>query len=79
MLETSVGKVRVLIVDDEPEIREVLCDLLGADYECAAASSAEEALAMLERGEKFNLIISDITMSGMTGLEMIPHVIKSSP
>ena len=79
MLETSVGKVHVLIVDDEPEIREVLCDLLGKDYECASASSAEEALQMLRRGTSFNLIISDITMSGMTGLEMIPHVIKISP
>ena len=78
MLEASCNRARVLVVDDEPEIREILCDLLGFDYECAACSSAEEALELLSR-ESINLIISDITMSGMSGLEMIPHVASVSP
>jgi putative two-component system response regulator len=68
----------VLIVDDEPEIREMLCELLGLDYDCEGASSAEEALAWLRVG-KFNLIVSDITMGGMSGIEMIPHALAASP
>jgi putative nucleotidyltransferase with HDIG domain len=72
------GRARVLIVDDEPEIREVLCDLLGIDYDCEGASSAEEALSQLPEG-KFSLIVSDITMGGMSGLEMIPHALAASP
>lgn len=69
---------RILIVDDEPEIREVLCDLLSENYECNSAGSAEEAIELLHR-ETFTLIVSDIMMSGMSGLEMIPHVFKLSP
>ncbi len=78
MLEESSARARVLVVDDEPDIREMLCDLLGFDYECAAVASAEEALAHL-RAEKRDLVISDITMGGISGLEMIPHVLALSP
>jgi putative nucleotidyltransferase with HDIG domain len=69
---------RILIVDDEREITEILADLLSEDYECLKAGSAEDALACLREGE-FQLVISDITMPGMTGLEMIPHVKQLSP
>jgi putative nucleotidyltransferase with HDIG domain len=79
MLEAKCGgRARVLIVDDELDIREILCDLLNFDYQCAAVSSAEEALELLA-DEKFDLVISDITMSGMSGLEMIPHVAAVAP
>ncbi len=74
----SAAKPRLLIVDDEIEVRGVLHDLLCGAYECAEASSAEEALAQL-REHVFDLVISDITMSGMSGLEMIPHVKTVSP
>ncbi|MGZ8834630.1 MAG: HD domain-containing phosphohydrolase [Pyrinomonadaceae bacterium] len=71
-------KPRLLIVDDEPAVRGVLRDLLGGSYDCAEASSAEEALDQL-RLSAFDLVISDITMSGMSGLEMIPHIKNISP
>jgi putative nucleotidyltransferase with HDIG domain len=77
MLETS-AKPRLLIVDDEVEVRGVLRDLLDETYQCAEAASAEDALAQL-RALSYELVISDITMSGMTGLEMIPHVKAVSP
>lgn len=78
MLKIGDERARILVVDDEAEIRNVLCELLGHDYDCASASSAEEALETLGAGT-FHLIISDITMSGMSGLEMIPHVFAISP
>src|SRR6266404_5045835 len=74
----KIAKPRLLIVDDEVEVRSVLRDLLGDTYECAEAASAEEALTQL-RETNYELVISDITMSGMTGLEMIPHVKVASP
>ena len=77
MTET-IAKPRLLIVDDEVEVRGVLHDLLDDAYECVEAASAEEALAQL-RETNYELVISDITMSGMTGLEMIPHVKVASP
>ena len=78
MIEEMNIRHRILVVDDEPEIRDVLCELLSSDYECAPASSAEDALTIL-RQSHFNLIISDIMMGSMSGLEMIPHVLAKSP
>lgn len=78
MIEDRPVPARLLIVDDEPEVRSVLSDLLGISFECTEASSAEEAIEKLKTGS-FQLVISDITMSGMTGLEMIPHVKAISP
>lgn len=69
---------RILLVDDESEITEILADLLSDDYKCSKASSAEEALERLQKSE-FELVISDITMPGMSGLDMIPQVKRISP
>jgi response regulator RpfG family c-di-GMP phosphodiesterase len=78
MPQASGPVARILVVDDEPEINNVLCDLLSEQYECAPANSAEEALALL-REQSFDLVISDITMTGMSGLEMVPHVLAVAP
>jgi response regulator RpfG family c-di-GMP phosphodiesterase len=72
------ARARVLIVDDEPEITAILTDLFDGQHDCVTASSAEEALLRLSQGE-FELVVSDITMPGMSGLEMIPHVKSMSP
>src|SRR5207248_7660233 len=77
-MSESKTKPRLLIVDDEPEVRGVLRDLLSGAYECGEAASAEEALRQL-RASDYQLVISDITMSGMSGLEMIPQVKVISP
>jgi len=69
---------RILIVDDELEITEILSDLLSASYECYTCATAEEALAIL-LVKDFTLVISDITMPGMSGLDMIPHVKELAP
>src|SRR5690349_16317441 len=69
---------RILIVDDDREITEILADLLSEEHECLKAGSAEHALESL-RAAEFQLVISDITMPGMSGLEMIPHVKQLSP
>ena len=69
---------RILIVDDEAEITEILADLLSEDYDCSRAGSAEDALTRL-REDEFQLVISDITMPGMSGLDMIPHVKELAP
>ena len=74
----TTASPRILIVDDEVEITEILADLLSEDYQCVRAGSAEQALSQLTDNQ-FQLVISDITMPGMSGLEMIPHVKELSP
>lgn len=71
-------KSRILIVDDEHEITEILKDLLSDEYDCQTVGSAEGALALLAETD-FQLVISDITMPGMSGLEMLPFVKRVSP
>ena len=73
MSEALAGKTSLLIADDEAEIRAVLQDCLCQSYDCTAVGSAEEVLALLQ-AQEFDLILSDILMDGMSGLEMIPHV-----
>ncbi len=69
---------RILIVDDETEITAILSDLFEGQYDCTTAGSAEEALDLLV-GREFELVVSDITMPGMSGLDMIPHIKRNSP
>ena len=71
-------KHRVLIIDDEEQIRNLLIDVLGSTYQCSAAGSAEEALTALS-DHTFDLVISDIDMGGMSGLELVPRVHSLSP
>lgn len=71
-------KSRILIVDDEPEITAILSDLFSGEYYCMTADSAEAALERLAAGE-YELVISDITMPGMSGLDMIPKVKSMAP
>ncbi|HVF68184.1 MAG TPA: HD domain-containing phosphohydrolase [Pyrinomonadaceae bacterium] len=75
-LPTNVA--RLLIVDDDSCVRSILREFLSAEYECECVGSAEEALALVARGD-FALVISDIHMRGMSGIEMIPRVHELSP
>jgi response regulator RpfG family c-di-GMP phosphodiesterase len=78
MFPASDERACILIADDEQEIRNVLYELLSGEYDCQLVSSAEAALARL-RAMRFDVIVSDINMEGMSGLEMIPHVAEIAP
>lgn len=68
---------RILIIDDEPNILSVLYALLSESHECKTATSAAEALDYLRR-ECFDLVLSDIMMPGMSGLELLDEVSRLS-
>ncbi|MDQ1592174.1 MAG: cyclic di-GMP phosphodiesterase [Pyrinomonadaceae bacterium] len=79
MVPASAGqRACILIADDEQEIRSVLYELLSEEYDCQLVASAEDALARL-RTVRFDVVVSDINMQGMSGLEMIPHVAEIAP
>jgi two-component system KDP operon response regulator KdpE len=60
---------RVLVVDDDPQIRRIMrMTLIAQDYEVADARSAEEALKLLEAG-RYDLILLDMNLPGIGGLE----------
>jgi len=78
MQPPETQKPKVLIIDDEEQIRHLLIDVLGTAYDCSDAGSAEEALAALSENT-FDLVISDIDMGAMSGLELVPRVHSLSP
>src|SRR6266545_6213274 len=66
---------RILVVDDESAIRNLVCTMLQtASYECTEARSAAEALAILNRDDNFQLILSDLMMPGMDGVGLLERV-----
>ncbi len=72
-------KLRFLIVDDHQSIRK-LCMTVGGSlgFECREADSAEAALAMLE-SEAPDIVLADLMMPNMTGLEFLPRVKEILP
>ena len=75
--QTSAGTAKILIIDDEPNILSVLHSLLTDHYECKTATSAAEALEYL-REEHYDLVLSDIMMPGMSGLELLEEISRFS-
>ncbi len=68
----------VLVVDDEATVRETICDLFAGEHFCQAAESAEEALTWLQ-AERFDLVLTDISMPGMSGIELLGQLRQSQP
>ncbi|HEX6043511.1 MAG TPA: response regulator [Pyrinomonadaceae bacterium] len=68
----------ILVVDDDDIIRETLCELLSQDHTCHAADTAEAALAMLE-AQAFDLVLTDVSMPGLSGLDLLNRVVKLYP
>ena len=70
--------VSILIIDDEEPIRRLLALYLSEDYTCITAASADEATALLAVSS-FNLVITDITMPGTSGIELCQHIHQAYP
>lgn len=70
-----MAKGKILIADDEADIRELLGDYLESEgYDCLLASDAFEALEKFKANPDLDLVMSDIRMPGKTGLELLGEV-----
>jgi putative nucleotidyltransferase with HDIG domain len=74
----STSDISILIVDDESSLRDLMVAFLGDHYECATAANAYEAMDLL-RSRSFNVMLSDITMPGLSGLELCKLVHETRP
>jgi cyclic di-GMP phosphodiesterase len=71
---------RILVVDDEEAIREIVSSMLtAAKFTCRQAGSGTEALALLESGEEFSLMLSDLMMAGMDGIALLERTKERFP
>jgi len=69
----------ILVVDDEPILREALKRLLSLDgYEVAVAKNGEDALGCIPR-QGFDVIVSDLRMPGLSGLELLERSRAANP
>ena len=76
---TRQNRPQILVVDDEPAIRAILSDLLVHEgYRILTAADGFEALEVLGR-ESVHLVISDLKMPGMGGLELLGEVGRRHP
>jgi CheY-like chemotaxis protein len=70
----------VLVVDEQPSIRRFeLLTLERAGYRVTEARSGFEALALLREGKVFDLLIADVWMPGLTGVEMAAAIRTTHP
>ena len=70
---------RVLVADDEPNIRDMLSFFLEQhNFVCSQAGDAESAI-VIARDEKFDLIVMDVRMPGVSGMEALRAIKQDDP
>jgi len=65
---------RILVIDDEPAICRLLERRLSTSHEVATASNGNEALLLLAKGERFDVVFCDLQMPGLSGADLHARV-----
>ncbi len=73
------GARRVLVVDDDPLVARAVVRTLAGAFEVTTATSATDALARIEAGERFDAVLCDLMMPQMTGMELHARVTARDP
>ena len=68
----------LLIVDDDETIRDTLYDLFSELHMCHVADTAEQAITWLDQGA-YDVVLTDISMPGLSGVELLGHVRQRQP
>src|SRR6266567_1158735 len=81
MRKTTTGtRGRILVVDDDEEVREILVETLEEfGYSVVQAESGEEALRMLRASGEVGMLITDVRMPGISGLELAEVASRLDP
>ncbi len=79
MMDNLTAPTKILIVDDEADIRSLLLrGLSDSSFECVQSSSAFDAMAKL-KNDRFSLVMCDVCMPGMSGIELLRIIKRSDP
>jgi putative nucleotidyltransferase with HDIG domain len=71
---------RILVVDDENSIREVICSILAhAGFNCQPITSGHDALALLRSDDGISIVLSDLIMQGMDGITLLSRIQQEHP
>ncbi len=78
MNDNTTESVEVLVVDDDPFVREMICDILDENsYRTRQAEHGRQALDILQETGSIGLIITDVHMPVMSGIELVEQVRRS--
>jgi signal transduction histidine kinase/ActR/RegA family two-component response regulator len=78
-LAPALARARILVVDDEPLVGTVLQRTLGHEHDVTTCASGPEALARLARGETYDVVLSDLLMPEMSGMELHQAMVARHP
>ncbi len=76
--EKSTRRARILVIDDDESILQLIQDLLSFDYQVSTANDGLRGLELLRR-ENFDLLILDLGLPGLHGLDVIQHIRTQGP
>ncbi|WP_066379960.1 MULTISPECIES: SpoIIE family protein phosphatase [unclassified Anabaena] len=79
MTEPKVEKLKLMVVDDEPDNLDLLYRTFRRNFQVYKANHPHNALAILEQEGEMAVIISDQRMPGMNGTEFLSHTVESFP
>jgi CheY-like chemotaxis protein len=75
----AVRRGRVLVIDDEPGIGLLIRKVIEHDHEVAVTTAASEALEWIAAGRRFDLILCDLMMPHMTGMDFFEQLARIAP
>ncbi|NOY25487.1 MAG: PAS domain S-box protein [Oligoflexia bacterium] len=78
-LAKEAHRGHILIVDDEPMIARLAKRILGAQHRIETLESAQEALDRIQSGTRYDLVLCDLMMPSMTGMELYQRVLEYDP
>jgi CheY-like chemotaxis protein len=76
---TGASRSRVLIVDDDPLVGTSLRRVLSRDHDVIVDVSAKDALSRLRDGERFDVVLCDLMMPDMTGMDLHAELARIAP
>jgi CheY-like chemotaxis protein len=78
-LAVQATRRRVLVVDDEPMVVSTLRRALAKEHDVVTTVSGREALALIDSGEKFDIILCDLMMPDIGGMDVYKELVTSKP
>jgi CheY-like chemotaxis protein len=78
-MTATIQDLRILLVDDNTIVRDMLVDLVGSlGYRADAAANGEEALALFDHGQ-YGVVLTDLLMPGMSGWDVLAALRQRDP